>query len=48
VIQKAYRSYKGRVKQKEEQEKELGAAVVIQHYYRRYKQVGTQRFNHVH
>lgn len=38
VIQKAYRSYKGRKKQ-EEEEKEKVAAVIIQNYYRRYKQV---------
>ncbi|XP_045473407.1 calmodulin-binding transcription activator 2 isoform X4 [Harmonia axyridis] len=36
VIQKAYRSYKGR--QQREQEKERAAAIVIQNYYRRYKQ----------
>jgi hypothetical protein len=39
VIQKAYRSYKGRKKQ-EEEDKEKAAAVIIQNYYRRYKQVG--------
>lgn len=38
-IQKAYRSYKGR-KKMEEQDKERTAAIVIQNYYRRYKQVG--------
>ena len=38
AIQKAYRSYKGR-KKAEEQEKERAAAVIIQNYYRRYKQV---------
>ena len=38
TIQKAYRSYKGR-KKAEEQEKERAAAVIIQNYYRRYKQV---------
>uniref|UniRef100_A0A1B0DB45 Calmodulin-binding transcription activator n=1 Tax=Phlebotomus papatasi TaxID=29031 RepID=A0A1B0DB45_PHLPP len=37
-IQKAYRSYKGR-KKLEEQDKERTAAIVIQNYYRRYKQV---------
>ncbi|EEC07599.1 calmodulin-binding transcription activator, putative, partial [Ixodes scapularis] len=37
IIQKAYRSYKGR-KRQEEQEKERAAAVLIQSYYRRYKQ----------
>ena len=37
VIQKAYRSYKGR--KKLEQDKERQAAVLIQNYYRRYKQV---------
>ncbi|XP_035709365.1 calmodulin-binding transcription activator 2 isoform X2 [Folsomia candida] len=37
VIQKAYRSYKGR-KKMEEEEKEKVAAVIIQNYYRRYKQ----------
>lgn len=37
-IQKAYRSYKGR-KKLEEQDKERSAAIVIQNYYRRYKQV---------
>lgn len=39
VIQKAYRSYKGRKKDME-QDKERAAAVLIQNYYRRYKQVG--------
>ena len=46
IIQKAYRSYKGRkssAKQaamtSEYQAKEAKAAVVIQNYYRRYKQV---------
>lgn len=38
IIQKAYRSYKGR-KRQEEQEKEKAAATLIQTYYRRYKQV---------
>ena len=38
TIQKAYRSYKGR-KKAEEQQKERTAAVIIQNYYRRYKQV---------
>ncbi|XP_077299054.1 calmodulin-binding transcription activator 2-like isoform X2 [Arctopsyche grandis] len=37
IIQKAYRSYKGRQKL-EEQDKERAAAVCIQNYYRRYKQ----------
>lgn len=37
VIQKAYRSYKGR--KKLEQDKERQAAILIQNYYRRYKQV---------
>lgn len=36
TIQKAYRVYKGRKRQ--EQEKERSAAVLIQSYYRRYKQ----------
>ncbi|XP_018318832.1 calmodulin-binding transcription activator 1 isoform X2 [Agrilus planipennis] len=36
IIQKAYRSYKGR--QQQEQDKERAAAVIIQNYYRRYKQ----------
>lgn len=36
-IQKAYRSYKGR-KKIEEQDKERTAAIMIQNYYRRYKQ----------
>lgn len=36
-IQKAYRSYKGR--KKLEEEKERSAAILIQNYYRRYKQV---------
>ncbi len=43
IIQKAYRSYKGRKKttplNSEHQEREAKAAVVIQNYYRRYKQV---------
>lgn len=38
IIQKAYRWYKGR-KKLEEQEKERAAAILIQNYYRRYKQV---------
>lgn len=38
IIQKAYRSYKGRQKL-EEQDKERAAAICIQNYYRRYKQV---------
>lgn len=38
TIQKAYRSYVGR-KRAEEQAKERAAAVIIQNYYRRYKQV---------
>lgn len=38
IIQKAYRSYKGR-KKLEEQDKERAAAILIQNYYRRYKQV---------
>ncbi|XP_059085704.1 calmodulin-binding transcription activator 1-like isoform X2 [Tigriopus californicus] len=38
IIQKAYRSYKGRKMESEYQEKEAKAAVVIQNYYRRYKQ----------
>uniref|UniRef100_A0A8D8YD88 Calmodulin-binding transcription activator 1 n=1 Tax=Cacopsylla melanoneura TaxID=428564 RepID=A0A8D8YD88_9HEMI len=37
IIQKAYRWYKGR-KKLEEQEKERAAAILIQNYYRRYKQ----------
>ncbi|GAB6031367.1 hypothetical protein CHUAL_009151 [Chamberlinius hualienensis] len=37
TIQKAYRHYKGR-KRQEEQDKERAAAIVIQNYYRRYKQ----------
>ena len=56
IIQKAYRSYKGRKKsislprscstslyqgEGEDQPKEAKAAVVIQNYYRRYKQVST-------
>jgi len=43
TIQKAYRSYKGR-KKAEEQQKERTAAVIIQNYYRRYKQVD----GHIH
>ena len=39
TIQKAYRSYKGRKKAQLEQLKERSAAVIIQNYYRRYKQV---------
>lgn len=39
VIQKAYRSYKGRKRQEEQdKEKEKAAAILIQSYYRRYKQ----------
>ena len=61
IIQKAYRSYKGRKKslsvplrssellsQAESDEQgggEAKAAVVIQNYYRRYKQVSTRQFN---
>ncbi|EDW02382.1 GH19921 [Drosophila grimshawi] len=41
-IQKAYRSYKGRQKM-EEQNKERTAAIVIQNYYRRYKQYAYYR-----
>ncbi|XP_018802171.1 PREDICTED: uncharacterized protein LOC108977109 isoform X3 [Bactrocera latifrons] len=41
-IQKAYRSYKGRQKL-EEQNKERSAAIVIQNYYRRYKQYAYYR-----
>lgn len=41
-IQKAYRSYKGR-KKLEEQNKERKAAIVIQNYYRRYKQYAYYR-----
>lgn len=41
-IQKAYRSYKGR-KKLEEQDKERRAAIVIQNYYRRYKQYAYYR-----
>ncbi|XP_065367285.1 uncharacterized protein Camta isoform X2 [Calliphora vicina] len=41
-IQKAYRSYKGRQKL-EEQNKERTAAIVIQNYYRRYKQFAYYR-----
>lgn len=41
-IQKAYRSYKGRQKL-EEQDKERRAAIVIQNYYRRYKQYAYYR-----
>jgi hypothetical protein len=39
IIQKAYRSYKGRKKESQGQEREAKAAIVIQNYYRRYKQV---------
>ena len=58
IIQKAYRSYKGRKKftvrarscssgpgqsdMETEQNKEAKAAIVIQNYYRRYKQVSPQ------
>ena len=38
IIQKAYRSYKGR-RRAEEQDAERAAATIIQNYYRRYKQV---------
>lgn len=41
-IQKAYRSYKGR-KKLEEQDKERRAAILIQNYYRRYKQYAYYR-----
>ncbi|XP_037035422.1 calmodulin-binding transcription activator 1 isoform X4 [Bradysia coprophila] len=41
-IQKAYRSYKGR-KKLEEQDKERSAAIIIQNYYRRYKQYAYYR-----
>jgi hypothetical protein len=41
-IQKAYRSYKGR-KKMEEQDKERSAAVIIQNYYRRYKEYAYYR-----
>lgn len=41
-IQKAYRSYKGR-KKLEEQDIERRAAIVIQNYYRRYKQYAYYR-----
>jgi len=46
VIQKAYRSYKGR-KKLEEEEKEKVAAVIIQNYYRRYKEVSQTWANQV-
>ena len=41
IIQKAYRSYKGRKKANpaDPQDREARAAIVIQNYYRRYKQV---------
>ena len=42
IIQKAYRSYKGRKKAgvpADSQDREARAAIVIQNYYRRYKQV---------
>jgi hypothetical protein len=39
IIQKAYRSYKGRKKADDQQDKEAKAAIVIQNYYRRYKEV---------
>jgi len=45
IIQKAYRSYKGR-KKLEEQDKERAAAVLIQNYYRRYKQVSQPSVKH--
>ncbi|KAL7638312.1 UNVERIFIED_CONTAM: hypothetical protein RMT77_010876 [Armadillidium vulgare] len=38
IIQKAYRLYKGRKRQQAEKDKERQAAVLIQNYYRRYKQ----------
>ncbi|XP_076033913.1 calmodulin-binding transcription activator isoform X6 [Oratosquilla oratoria] len=38
IIQKAFRLYKGRKRLQAEQDKERQAAVVIQNYYRRYKQ----------
>lgn len=41
-IQKAYRSYKGRQKM-EEADKERSAAILIQNYYRRYKQYAYYR-----
>ena len=61
IIQKAYRSYKGRKKSSgrgctdmdgnqpgSDTSKEAKAAVVIQNYYRRYKQVSTGTFNNSH
>ena len=45
IIQKAYRSYKGRKKESQGPEREAKAAIVIQNYYRRYKQVYTRFFN---
>ena len=39
IIQKAYRSYKGRKKADDQQDREAKAAIVIQNYYRRYKKV---------
>ena len=39
IIQKAYRSYKGRKKADDQQDREAKAAIVIQNYYRRYKEV---------
>ena len=47
IIQKAYRSYKGRKKESQGQEREAKAAIVIQNYYRRYKQVYTRFFFYI-
>ena len=48
IIQKAYRSYKGRKIKAipaapDSQDREARAAIVIQNYYRRYKQVCKQK-----
>ena len=47
IIQKAYRSYKGRKNKSQGQDREAKAAIVIQNYYRRYKQVNLYFFTYI-